>query len=50
MAQIGVSGHFLDFESLDFSDFAYYDRQAWYLADTGGPMTEKNFPAQICVI
>ena len=40
----GFFGHFLEFESLDFSDFAYYDRQAWYLADTGGPMAEKNFP------
>ena len=25
--------HFLEFESLDFLDFAYYDRQAWYLTD-----------------
>ena len=24
--------------------FAYYDRQAWYLAGTGGPMVEKKFP------
>ena len=39
----GVSGHFLEFESLDFSDFAYYDRQAWYLAGTGGPVAEKKF-------
>jgi hypothetical protein len=23
-----VFGHFIEFESLDFSDFAYYDRQA----------------------
>ena len=23
----GFTGHFLDFESLDFSDFVYYDRQ-----------------------
>ena len=26
-----VFGHFLGFESLDFIDFAYYDRQAWYI-------------------
>ena len=38
----GVFGHFLEFESLDFSDFAYYDRQAWYLAGTGGPVAEKK--------
>ena len=25
-----VFHHFLEFESLDFLDFAYYDRQAWY--------------------
>ena len=39
--KFGVLGHFLEFESLDFSDFAYYDKQAWYLADTHGPMAEK---------
>ena len=42
-----VFGHFLDFESLDLSDFAYYDKQAWYLAGTGDPVAEKNFQAQI---
>ena len=26
--KFGVFGHFLEFESLDFADFAYYDRQA----------------------
>ena len=26
-----VFGHFIEFESLDFLDFAYYDRQTWYL-------------------
>ena len=35
------------FESLHFSDFAYYDRQAWYLTGTGGPVAEKKFLAQI---
>ena len=38
---------FLEFEPLDFSDFAYYHRQARYLAGTGGPVAEKKFPAQI---
>ena len=27
MIKSGVFGHFLDFESLDFSDFVYNDRQ-----------------------
>ena len=44
---MGVFGHFREFASLDFSDFAYYDRQAWYLTGTGGPVAEKNFLAQI---
>ena len=26
-----VFGHFLEFESLNFLDFAYYDRRLWYL-------------------
>ena len=42
LPKFGVFGHFLEFESLDFSDFAYYDRQAWYLAGTGGPVAEKK--------
>ena len=28
LPKFGVFGHFLEFESLDFSNFAYYDRQA----------------------
>ena len=31
-AQNEVFGHFLDKKSLDFADFAYYDRQTWYVA------------------
>ena len=38
-----VFGHFLEFESLDFLDFAYYDRQAWYLTGESGKVGEKNF-------
>ena len=38
-----VLGHFLEFEQLDFSDFAYYNRQAWYLAGTGGLVAEQKF-------
>ena len=45
-----VFGHFLEFESLDLSDFAYYDRQAWYLAGNGDHVAEKNFQAQIWAI
>ena len=40
-----VLGHFLEFEQLDFSDFAYYNRQAWYLAGTGGLVAEQTFSA-----
>ena len=38
----GVFGHFLEFESLVFSDFAYYDRQQWYLAANVGCSAEKK--------
>ena len=38
-----VFGHFLEFESLDFLDFAYYDRQAWYLTDKSQKVAEQNF-------
>ena len=38
-----VFRHFLEFESLDFLDFAYYDRQAWYLTDKSQKVAEKNF-------
>ena len=38
----GVFGHFLEFESLDFSDFAYLNRQTGFLNDSGGPVAEKN--------
>ena len=40
----GVFGHFLELESLVFSDFAYYDRQQWYRAGTGGHCTQKKCP------
>ena len=32
MPECEIFGHFHEFESLDFLDFAYYDRQALYLA------------------
>ena len=31
MPECEFFGHFHEFESLDFLDFAYYDRQALYL-------------------
>ena len=37
--------HFLEFESLDFLDFAYYDRHAWYLTNKSQKVAEKNFRA-----
>ena len=42
-----VFGHFLEFESLDFLDFAYYDRQAWYLT---GESDKLGVRAQIWAI
>ena len=38
---------FRPFSWVYFADFAYYDRQAWYLAGIGGSVAEKKFPAQI---
>ena len=35
-------GQLFKFESLDFSYFADFDRQRWYLTDNGGPVAEKN--------
>ena len=29
LPKFGVFDHFIEFKTLDFSDFAYYDRQAW---------------------
>ena len=40
-----VFRHFLEFESLDFLDFAYYDSQAWYLTAKCQKVAEKNFKA-----
>ena len=37
-----VFGHFLEFESLDFLDFEYYDRQAWYLTGESDKVGEIN--------
>ena len=39
----GVLLHFLDFGTLDFFDFVYYDRQQqWYLTGTGCFCTQEN--------
>ena len=38
---------FRPFSWVYFADFAYYDRQAWYLAGICGSVAEKKFPAQI---
>ena len=34
-------GHFVEFESF-FADFAYYNRQAWYLTISSGE-SDENF-------
>ena len=36
-------GQLFKFESLDFSDFAYFNRPTCYLTDTGGLVAEKKF-------
>ena len=36
LAQNEVFGHFLEIASLVFSNFAYDDRQAWYLTGDSG--------------
>lgn len=36
-------GHFLQFESLGFSNFVYNDRLAWYLKDPFDHRIEKKF-------
>ena len=38
-----VFGQLFKFESLNFSDFAYFNRKTGYLTDNCGPVAEKNF-------
>ena len=38
-----VFGKLFKFESLNFSDFAYFNRQTWYLTANGGPVAERIF-------
>ena len=38
-----VFGQLFKFASLDFSDFAYFNRQTWYLTDDGGLVARKKF-------
>ena len=42
-ARKGFFGQYLRKKSLDFADFAYYDRQAWYLATDSGQCAEKKY-------
>ena len=37
-----VFGQLFKFESINFSDFAYFNRQTWYLTDDGGPVAEEK--------
>ena len=46
-AQNEVFGHFLEIASLDFPNFAYNDRQAWYLTGYGGLSRWKKYFGQI---
>ena len=45
-AQNEVFAHFLEIASLDFANFAYNNRQAWYLTVYGGPSRWKNISAK----
>ena len=45
-AQIPGFGKLFKFASLNFSDFAYFSRQTWYLTDNGGLVAKKNFRAK----
>ena len=36
-----IFGQLFKFESLNFSDFAYFNRKTGYLTDNGGSMAEK---------
>ena len=38
-----VFGQLFKFASLNFSDFAYFNRQTWYLTDDGGLVARKKF-------
>ena len=38
-----VFGQLFKFESLNFSDFPYFNRKTRYLTDNCGPVAEKNF-------
>ena len=44
-AQNEVFGLFLEKKPSDFADFAYHDRQAWYLATDSGQCAEKSISA-----
>ena len=43
VSKIGPFGHYLEIDSLDFADFAYYIRQEWYLTDLGGSSPQKKY-------
>ena len=47
LAQNEVFGHFLEIVSLVFANFAYGDRQAWYLTGNGGLSGWKKYFGQI---
>ena len=46
LTKFEVFGQLFKFESLNFSNFAYFKRQTWCLNVNGGPVVEKNFRAK----
>ena len=43
LPKFDVFGKLFKVESLDFSDFAYLNRQTGFLNDSGGPVAGKKF-------
>ena len=43
VSKIGVFGHFLEIDSLDFANFAYNDRQEWLLAEPCSSSFQKKY-------
>ena len=43
VSKIGVFGHFLEIATLDFANFAYNDRQEWYLVDPCSSSVQKKY-------
>ena len=43
VSKLVVFGHFLEIASLDFANFAYFDRWDWYLTNSSDCCSKENF-------